>query len=91
MKSLCTLLRCVKTRTAPYHPEFDGMVECFNRTCLMLLSMFVNDWRDTWNELLPFVMHAYVADIQEGDSKEQLWITVKSFIQLQRLLPLPHH
>ena len=24
-----------------------------------MLSMFVNDRRDNWNELLPFVMHAY--------------------------------
>ena len=58
MKSLCTLLGCTKTRTAPYHPESDGMIERFNRTCLMMLSMFVNDRRDNWNELLPFVMHA---------------------------------
>ena len=27
MKSLCTLLGCTKTRTAPYHPESDGMIE----------------------------------------------------------------
>ena len=53
MKSLCLLLGCVKTRTAPYHPESDGMVERFNRTCLMMLSMFVNDRRDNWHELLP--------------------------------------
>ena len=33
MKLLCTLLGCVNTRTAPYHPESDGMVERFNRTC----------------------------------------------------------
>ena len=59
MKSLCNLLGCVKTQTAPYHPESDGMVERFNRTCLMMLSMFVNDRRDNWHELLPFVMHAY--------------------------------
>ena len=43
MKSLCTLLGCTKTRTAPYHPEWDGMIERFNRTCLMMVSMFVND------------------------------------------------
>ena len=24
MKSLCTLLGCTNTRTAPYHPESDG-------------------------------------------------------------------
>ena len=66
MKSLCTLLGCVKTRTAPYHPESDGMVERFNRTCLMMLSMFVNDWRDNWNELLPFVMHAYRTSVHDS-------------------------
>ena len=59
MKSLCALLGCTKTRTAPYHLESDGMIKQFNRTCLMILSMFVNDWRDNWNELLPYVMHAY--------------------------------
>ena len=51
MKSLCNLLRCVKTRTAPYHPELDGMVDRFNRTCLMMLSMFVNDQWDNWQRL----------------------------------------
>ena len=43
MKSMCALLGCTKTRTAPYRPESDGMIERFNRTCLMMLSMFVND------------------------------------------------
>ena len=66
MKSLCNLLGCVKTRTAPYHPESDGMVERFNRTCLLMLSMFVNDRRDNWNELLPFVMHAYRTSVHES-------------------------
>ena len=47
MKSLCALLGC--TKTAPYPPESDGMIEWFNRTCLMMLSMFVNDRRDNWN------------------------------------------
>ena len=42
------------------------MVEWFNRTCLMMLSMFVNDRRDNWNELLPFVMHAYRTSVHES-------------------------
>ena len=66
MKSLCALLGCTKTRTAPYHPESDGMIERFNRTCLMMLSMFVNDRRDNWHELLPFVMHTYRTSVHES-------------------------
>ena len=66
MKSLCTLLGCTKTRTAPYRPESDGMIEQFNRTCLMMLSMFINDRRDNWNELLPYVMHAYRTSVHES-------------------------
>ena len=42
------------------------MVERFNHTCLMMLSMFVNDRRDNWNELLPFVMHAYRTSVHES-------------------------
>ena len=41
------------------------MVERFNRTCLMM-SMFVNDRRDNWHELLPFVMHAYRTSVHES-------------------------
>ena len=66
MKSLCALLGCTKITTVPYHPESDGMVERFNRTCLTMLSMFVNDRRDNWNELLPYVMHAYRMSVHES-------------------------
>ena len=66
MKSLCSLLGCTKTRTAPCHPESDGMIERFNRTCLMMLSMFVNDRRDNWHELLPYAMHAYITSVHKS-------------------------
>ena len=66
MKSLCTMLGCTKTRTAPSHPESDGMIERYNHTCLMMLSMFVNDRRDNWHKLLPFVMHAYRTSVHES-------------------------
>ena len=40
MQELCILFGSHKTRTTPYHPESDGMVERFNRTLLMMLAMF---------------------------------------------------
>ena len=66
MKSLCTLLGCTKTRMAPYRLKSDGMIEQFNRTCLMMLSMFVNDRRDNWNGLLSYVMHVYRTSVHES-------------------------
>ena len=42
------------------------MIERFNRTCLMMLSMFVNDRRDNWHEFLPYVMHAYPTSVHES-------------------------
>ena len=31
----------------------------------MMLSMFVNDRHDNWNELLPYVIHAYRTSVHE--------------------------
>ena len=71
MESLFALLGCTKTRTAPYRPESDCMIERFNRTCLMMLSTFVNDRRDNWDELLPYVMHAYITSAYESTGYSQ--------------------
>ena len=62
---LCSLLGCTRTRSAPYHPESDGMIERFNQSCLVMLSMFVNDRHNNWHELLPYVMHAYRTSVHE--------------------------
>ena len=40
MQELCLLGGSHKTRTTPYHPESDGMIERFNRTLLLMLAMF---------------------------------------------------
>ena len=54
--TLSELLGTVKTKTTPYHPRSDGLVERFNRT---LLAMFVSQEHDNWDDLLPFMMLAY--------------------------------
>ena len=42
------------------------MIERFNCTCLVMLSMFVNERRDNWHELLPFVIHANRTSVHES-------------------------
>ena len=47
-KEVCAMLDIHKTRTTPYHPSSDGLVERFNRTLEKMLSARVglnhNDW-----------------------------------------------
>ena len=62
----CLLCGAHKTRTTPYHPESDGLVECFNRTLPMMLAMFAGENRDDWDDLLPAVMMAYHSSVQES-------------------------
>ena len=50
-----------KTRTTPYRPQSDGLVERLNRTLIAMLSAFVNGNKDDWDDHLPYLMMAYKA------------------------------
>ena len=65
MQELCILCGSHKTRTTPYHPESDGLVERFNRTLLMMLAMFASKNREDWDDLLPAVMMVYRSSVHE--------------------------
>ena len=47
-----------KSRTTPYHPQGDGMVERFNRTLIQLLKTYVES-QEEWEKYLPYVLYAY--------------------------------
>ena len=49
-KWLSELLGTVKTKTTPYHPRSDGLVERFNRTLLAMCPMFVSREHDNWDD-----------------------------------------
>ena len=66
MHELCLLGGSHKTKTTPYHPESDGLVERFNRTLLMMLEMFAGEHKDDWDDLLPPVMMAYQSSVHES-------------------------
>ena len=58
---MCNLLEIDKTRTTPYHPKSDGMVERFNQTLEVMLSSYVQEHHRDWDVHLPYVMMAYRA------------------------------
>ena len=66
LKEVCQLLGVVKTRTTPYHPQSDGLVERFNRTLLNLLSMAASENERDWDLHIPMVMMAYRTSVQES-------------------------
>ena len=66
LKAVCSLLGVSKTRTSPYHPQSDGLIERFNRTLLSLLSMATRQDEQNWDLHLPLVMLAYRTSVQES-------------------------
>ena len=63
---ICKLLEITKSRTTPYRPQSDGMIERFNRTLQQMLAMFVNENHNDWDDHLPYLTSAYRASVQES-------------------------
>ena len=52
---VCDLLGIQKTRTSPYRPQSDGLVEGFNRTIQQMLVSYVNESSNDWDDHLPYL------------------------------------
>ena len=90
-KEMCRLLQIEKTRTTPYHPESDGMVERFNRTLCTMLSAFVDENHRNWDKQLPLVMMAYRAAEHEttGMSPNRLMLGRETTTPLEIMYDMP--
>ncbi len=75
---MCDILGIEKTRTCPYNPKSDGMVERFNRTLITMVAMMIepNKRQRDWDEKLPLATIAYRATPQEstGESPNMLML-----------------
>ena len=56
---LCRLAGIRKVFTSPYRPQADGRAERFNRTLLKLISVYVSEAQDNWDQVLPYVLYAF--------------------------------
>ncbi len=63
---MCSLLGVEKTRTTPFHPQSDGMVERFNRTIEAQLSKFVDVHHRDWDRYVPLLLMAYRTSVHES-------------------------
>lgn len=56
---VCKLLDVAKTRTTPYHPSSNGMIERFNRTLAGMIRSFVNSNTNNWDYYINLLLAAY--------------------------------
>ena len=61
IKELCNLAGVDKSRTTPYHPMRNGMVERFNQTLLNMLGTLEDDQKEDWKSYVAPLAHLYNA------------------------------
>ena len=88
---MCSLLDIRKTRTTPYYPQSDGMVERFNRTLTTMLSSFLNENHSDLDEKLHYVMMAYSSATHEttGISPNSIMLEREIYTQLDIIYEVP--
>ena len=61
IQELCKIAGMKKSRTTPYHPMGNGMVEKFNSTLLRMLRTLHQEQKSDWKSYIPALVHAYNA------------------------------
>ena len=88
---MCSLLHIERTRTTPYHPQSDGMVERFNRTLTAMLSAYVQENQRDWDAQIPYVMMAYRSAVHKstGLTPNMLMLGRETSLPLDLIYEMP--
>ena len=91
IKELGNILQIGKTRTSPYRPQSDGLVERFNRTCLDMLAKLCEGNPSDWDQHLPFVIAAYNATphASTGCTPNLLMLNRETTMPVDLMFPIP--
>ena len=86
------LLQISRTRTCPYRPQSNGLVERMNRTCLDMLAKLCEGRPEEWDQHLPFVTAAYNATphASSGCSPNLLMFGRESTMPIDLIYEMPH-
>ena len=65
LRQTCKAFGIHKSRTTPYHPQGDGLVERTNRSLLQLLRSYCEQASD-WEKWLPLLLYAYRTSVHSS-------------------------
>ena len=74
IKEVCQLLGVHAIQTTAYHPSANGLVERYNLTLVDMLSHYVEEDQQSWDESLPLVLLAYRSAIQESTQETPFFL-----------------
>ena len=74
MREVELLLGIHKVNTMAYHPQTDGLMECFNRTLITMLAKTVHKGGPNWDERIPYVLFAYHASKQASTGESPFFL-----------------
>lgn len=90
--SVCTLLEVTKTRTTPYHPASNGMIERINRILAGMIKSFINKNAPDWDVYINLVLAAYrsLPHPATAFSPNFLMLGRKENIRIRMKYPIPN-
>ncbi|VDI05527.1 Hypothetical predicted protein [Mytilus galloprovincialis] len=92
-KAVCSILEITKTRTTPYHPASNGLIERFNRTLAGMIKSFINKNATDWDVNINLLLAAYRSTPHPatGFSPNFLMLGREISIPIKLIHPLPDH
>ncbi|CAG2222175.1 unnamed protein product [Mytilus edulis] len=92
-KAVCSILEITKTRTTPYHPASNGLIERFNRTLAGMIKSFINKNATDWDVNINLLLAAYRSTPHPatGFSPNFLMLGREISIPIKLIYPLPDH
>lgn len=65
-KEVCNLLNIEKIQTTAYHPQSNGVIERSHRVFKDMLSHYISQSQQDWDEWIPYVLLAYRSQVHSS-------------------------
>ena len=66
LKVLAQSLGIKQLFTSSYHPQTNRLTERMNKTIKQVITAYVDPLHQSWDQVLPFAVHAYNSSVQES-------------------------